>query len=254
VSELNEIQKMEDEQYALSVKWLGETVELSDDLVQLYRSLVEIAPSSKVAARDDIIAGLHFMLAGQYHLTIGCLAALRGHLTDAVRSTRIVLELAAFAARVKRHPHLAMVWLNAAKSDEAYAAYREKFATGKIFPDDHALLKEMGNRYDHASKLSHPSVYSMAGQTKSKMSETDGFELDFHYFELKDKDPSEPVRTFLWIVDTHFQVIRLYEEVLAEAIAHDRKAWDVKFNVADVRLAVHKNKWKDVVKPEAKTG
>jgi hypothetical protein len=254
VTELSEIQKMEDEQYALSVKWLGETADLPEDLVQLYRALVEMTTVSKVAARDDVIAGLHFMLAGQYHLTIGCLAALRGHLTDSVRSTRIVLEQAAFAARVKRHPHLAMIWLNAAQSDEAYAEYREKFATGKIFPDDHALLKELGARYDHASKLSHPSVYSMAGQTRSKMSEKDGFKLDFHYFELKDKDPSEPVRTFLWIVDTHFQVIRLYEEVLAEAIAHDRKAWDVRFNSADARLAVHKHKWKDVIQPPAKTG
>lgn len=179
-------------------------------------------------------------------MTVGALAALRGHLTDSFRHSRMAIEQAAFAARVKRHPHLAMVWLKAGESDAAYKEYREKFSAGKLFPDDHALLRELGERCDDSSKQSHPSVYALAGQSKATNSEA-GFSLDFNYFQLKAEDPSEPPRTFLWIVDTHFGILRLFEEVLADAIAHDKASWDVRRNGVDAKLAVHKERWKKVI-------
>ncbi len=49
---------------------------------------------------------------------------------------------------MKRHPHLAMVWLCAGDSDAAYDTYREKFGPGKLFPEDHEILGKLWERYD----------------------------------------------------------------------------------------------------------
>jgi hypothetical protein len=115
-------------------------------------------------------------------------------------------------------------------------------------------LRELGSRYGAASKLGHPSVYAMAGHTKAKMGDA-GFALEFKYFELKNNDLSEPARTFLWIIDTHFGILRLFEEVLAEAIAHDLTTWEVRRNGVDARLGVQKLRWKDIIlKPRVQTG
>lgn len=246
VTELESIRDAEEDNYRLAVKLLGDTVSLAQEVVDLYRLIRDIAVKSKIVARDEVVTPLHLLAACEYQFTIGCLAALRGHLTDSHRSSRMAIEQAAFAARIKRHPHLAMVWLNAGQSDQAYADYRKKFSGGKIFPDDHALLRELSDRYDHDSKLGHPSVYSMASQTK--VTKTDaGLNIQFHYFQLKNNDPAEPTSTFLWIVDTHFKIVRLFEEILAEAIVHDRAAWDVRCNAVEARLVIHKAKWKKVL-------
>ena len=70
----------------------------------------------------------------------------------------------------------------------------------------------------------HPSVYSVGGHIEV-MSEAPEFELEFSYFQLKDADPSEPIRTLLWIADTHFGVLRAFEEILGYVIAHDPARW-----------------------------
>ncbi len=247
VTEIEEIHDAEEDNYRLAIKILGDTVSLAQDLTELYQLLPKISVTSKVAGRDDVVAALHMLMACKYQLTVGCLAALRGHLTDSFRSSRMAIEQAGFAARIKRSPYLALVWLNASQSHQAYADYRKKFSgRKKIFPDNHPLLKELGDRYGFSSKLGHPSVYSMASQTKVTTTAA-GVNLQFNYFQLKNNDPTEPTQTFLWIVDTHFKILCLFEEILSDAIAHDRAAWEVHRNGVDVRLAVHKEKWKKIL-------
>jgi hypothetical protein len=248
--ELDDIREAEEANYRVSLKLLGDSVSLVQDLVDLYKLIAEIASKSKLAARDEFLTGLHFLLAARYHLTIGALAALRGHLTDSLRSCRMGIELAAFAFRIKRQPELALVWLNAVDSDDAYARYNRIFSGQKLFPDDHDLLKQMSPRFDSTSKLSHPSIYSMAEHTKIEKKET-VVDVRFHYFTVKREDPSEPTRTFLFTVDTHFGILRIFEEVLAEALEADRQRWDLNRNAVDGKLAVHKDRWKRVILGES---
>ena len=67
--------------------------------------------------------------------------------------------------------------------------------------------------------------------------------------------PSEPARTFFWVVDTHFGILKLFEEVFADAIARDRAAWAVQHDGVDARLGVHKLRWKDIIlRPKAPSG
>lgn len=246
MEELDKIRESEEANYQTSRRVLGESVTLVEDLLDLYRVLGEMIRGSRLGPRDEIVCAGQFLLGCRYQLTLGALAALRGHLHDSFMLSRKAIELCAFAARVKRHSHLAMIWLCAGDSDAAYDAYREKFAPGKLFPEDHEILGKLGERYDHCSKLTHPSVYSLAGhiETERRANEV---AFRFHYFQLKGSDPSEPAWTFFWIVDTHFGILRLFEEVFADAIAHDRPAWEIQRNGVDAKIGVHKERWKKVI-------
>ncbi len=95
VNELDEIREGEEANYQTSKKVLGETVSLADDLKDLYEVLVDIATKFPLAAQDQYVTALHFLVGSQYQLTIGSLAALRGHLTDALRDCRLAIELCA---------------------------------------------------------------------------------------------------------------------------------------------------------------
>jgi len=246
MSEIENIHDAEEDNYRIALKILGDTSSLHEELVELYQVLRGISVKSKIAARDEIVTGLHLLVACQYQLTIGCLAALRCHLTDSFRSSRMAIELAAFAARIKRHPHLALVWLNAGDNDQAYEDYRKKFSGGKLFPDDDELLKQLGDRYAFSSKLGHPSVYSMASHTKITKTDS-GLSIQFDYFQVKKNDPTEPTQTFLWTIQTHFMILRVFEDVLADALAYDRAVWELRRNQFEAKFLLHLAKWKKVL-------
>ena len=252
--ELDEIREKEEANYRVSVGLLGDSVSLVQDLVDLHKVLTKTASKSKTVVKDEHITGLHFLLAVRYHLTIGSVAALRAHTSDALRSGRMAIEAAAFAARVKSQPELAMAWLNAAQDDEAYVRYRRIFSGQKMFPEADAVLHELGQRFETTSKLSHPSIYALAEHVRIVKTET-GLNVEFHYFPVKKGDPSEPTRTFLWTIDTHFGALRVFVDVLAETLESERKAIDLRMNAVDAKLAVHKGRWKDVIlrKPDKPT-
>ncbi len=244
--DIEEIRESEEHNYRTSKKLLGDTVSLVDDLTDLYQVLSEIATKSPLAARDEYVMALHFLSACRYRLTIGSLAALRGHITDALRDCRLAIEACGFAAHIKRNPALARDWLDAGTSDAAYVAYRKKFGSGKkLFPSGLRQFQVLANRYDLTSKLGHPSIYKMAAHTKYKRTAT-ALEIHFHYFEVRPDDLSEPPRTFLFVIDTHFRLLRVFEDVLAKAIAHDRARWDLRITTIDAKLDGHKEKWRRV--------
>jgi hypothetical protein len=248
VAEIDEVRIAQESNYQTSLKLLGDTVSVAQDVVELYKLLLDLTRKSPARAKNEVAVAYHFVMACHYQIAIGCLNALRGHLNDGLKDTRQAIELGAFAARIKRHPEFASLWMDAAQGEDAYEAYRKKFSGAKIFPEDHALLKELGDRYDHAAKLSHPSIHSLAGRSKTTRTE-DGYNITFDYFQLKNNDPAEPTRTFLWIVDTHLKILLLFQETLAEGIAHDKMVWDLHLNGFEAKLAVHKKKWKDIIFP-----
>ena len=188
------------------------------------------------------------MLACRYQLVMGSLAVLRCHLTDSFYSVRKAIEYCAFAGRVKKHPHLAMVWLNAATDEKTYKDYREKFSPGKLFPQDDAILGQLSKRYDQCSKMAHPSIFSLSRHITVHSTEKI-FNIDFGYFDIKPKDPSEPFRTFLWIVDTHFGIVRVFERLFSEAIAQTKQQWVGQRNAVDQKVGVYKAQWRFRIMP-----
>jgi hypothetical protein len=181
--ELDEIREKEEANYRVSLGLLGDSVSLVEDLVDLHKVITDTASKSKAIVKDEHITGLHFLLAVRYHLSIGSLAALRAHISDALRSGRMAIEAAAFAARVKSQRDLAMAWLDAGQNDEEYERYRRIFSGQKMFPEADTVLHELGKRFDTTSKLSHPSIYALAEHVRIVKTET-GLEVAFHYFPV----------------------------------------------------------------------
>jgi hypothetical protein len=111
MEDLDRILESKEANYQTSKRVLGDSVALVEDLLGLYHVLGEMIQGSGLGPRDEIVCAGQFLLGCRYQLTLGALAALRGHLHDSFMFSRKAIELCAFAARVKRHPHLAMVWL-----------------------------------------------------------------------------------------------------------------------------------------------
>ncbi len=249
--ELDEIREAEEANYQTSLKVLGDSVSLVQDLLDLHKVIATTAPKTKLILKAGYYVTLHFILAARYHLTIGSLAALRAHITDALRSGRMAIEVAAFAARVTTYPDLAMAWIEAGDSDETYDRYTRIFSSGRIFPEEHAVLRELGRRFDTTSKLSHPSIYALAEHVRIVRTDS-GVEVKFHYFPVDKDERGEPARTFFWTIDTHFGVLRIFVEMLAKALESEHKAIDVRMNGIEAKLTLHKNRWREAIlrKPE----
>jgi hypothetical protein len=244
--ELNEIREKEEANYQTSLRVLGDSVSLVQDLLDVHALITTTAARSKLILKPEHYVTLHFSLAARYHLTIGSLAVLRAHPTDAVRNGRMAIECAAFAARVKTNPDMAPVWIDAGLSDEAYERYLKVFSSGKIFPDEHPVLRELGKRFDTTSKVSHPSLYALAQHVR--IAKTDaGAEVMFHYFPVDKPSWTEPARTFFWTVDTHFGAVRVFVDVLAKPLERERAVIDVRVNAIDAKLTLHKNRWREAI-------
>lgn len=248
MGKIDEIRESGEHNYQTAKNLLGDTFTLADDVLDLYRVLAEIATKSPLAVRDEYVTALQFLVGSQYQLTMSVLAALRGHVIDALRDTRMAIELCAFAAHVKRNPKLVLVWLEAGAAGAAYEAYRRQFTASKLFPRGLREWQELYKRYDHAAKLSHPSVYKMAGHTRFARTPA-ALNIEFHFFQLRRDDASEPTRTFLWIIDTRLKVLRAFENVLAQILAHDRARWQLRITTMDAKLDGHKEKWSKVCAP-----
>lgn len=248
MNELDEIHDLEERNYLTSKEVLGDSLLLVEDVHGLYRLLTELIFNSGIEPKDEVIAVDYFMLACQYYLTIGMLALLRGHINDSFVLSRKAIELCAFAARVKKNPNLATIWVQAGrqKGSEVYKRYRKEFSSKNIFPKDNQKLCELYNRYDICSKLSHPSLYSFIRQIDSKTTDRE-IRIEFKCFQLSGEDMSEPARTFLWIISTHFLLLRVFEEILGEAINHDRKRWELRINAVEVKINLQRKKWRELI-------
>jgi hypothetical protein len=243
MDELDQVYELEAVNYAEARRVLGDGVGLVQDLIGLYTALTDYLKVSKIGPRDEIVVSSEFLMACRYQLVMGSLSVLRLHLTDSFYYVRKAIEFCAFAGRVKKHPHLAMVWLKAGESAKAYKDYREKFSPGKLFPQDDAVLGQLSQRYDHCCKMTHPSLFSVGFHTRIERTEKI-FSMDFNYFDVKPGDPSEPFRAFLWIIDTHFGIVRIFEKVFADALEPVKQNWEEQRNTVDQRIGVFKAKWK----------
>lgn len=239
MTELGDVYEAADANYRESLRFLGDSLRLVQDILDVYQRTADVVASSPRAHEDEHVMGMNFMMAARYYGVMALLACLRGHITDSFASTRMAIEAAAFAFRVKRHPNLARVWLDAGEDDAAYDEYRKRFR--RLFPEDHARLRELGARYDLCAKQTHPSVYAFAGRSKVDAAEPH-YTLKFEYFQMA-SDGSEPARTFLFTLNTHILILGVFGEALGRALSHDPTTFDLRFNAVEAALAQHTARW-----------
>ena len=91
----------------------------------------------------------------------------------------------------------------------------------------------------------HSNIFSFSRHIKAETNATE-FNLRFDYFQLSGADRGESIRTLLYTLDTHFGIIRVFENVLDVGVAHDPSKWAVQRNLVDSKLAVPKAKWRPI--------
>ena len=135
--------------------------------------------------------------------------------------------------------------MSAGDSRVAYEKYRDAATPGKLFPRKHPLMGPLFQRYDTTSKLLHPSLHSLAHQVT--VTTTPGIGVRVDYFQLRDDDPTEPLQTFLWTMDTHFGILRAFERVLRRLVDNDPPKWTIRRDAADAKLGMYKGKLRSVL-------
>lgn len=243
------IRETEANNYARSREVLGEGGSLVQDLVKLGEFLEQLIRESDMEVGEDTLFGVHFVHMCRYQLIIANLALLRGHIADSVMATRRAIEHCAFAAAIKREPALLSIWISSGKDDASYRQYRNSFGSKTIFPKGNAPMAALYERYDFFSRFVHSSLTSIALRTSVKNNVP-----EFSYFELKNDDATEPARTFLMTVDIHLMILEVFEEIFADAIAHDRTKWEVAKNAFVLKQSAERDKWMPILLPGTSSG
>ena len=249
MGELDSVRKGEESNYDVACSRIGDSISLIEELINLYELLASMVETSGIPPTDEVVAPGQFLLMNRYNLTLAALAATRGHINDSFYFCRKAIEACAFAARIKRNPKLAMDWVRAVEDASSYEKFREKFSAGKLFPQGHPLLAVLKERYSLCCKMTHPSIISF-GRHLDVQKEQSQFRVKFDYFQLNDNDPSEPIRTVLFIADTHLGILRVFEDILALVVNHDRKKWEIYVNAVDAKIGTHKNAWRATIQNE----
>ena len=246
MNEISEVTETESRNYEISCIKYRESVQLIQNLVNLYQNFGDLIQESKLPASDEVLSLSQYLLACRYQLVVGTLSILRGHINDSFIFTRKAIEHCAFAARVVRHPHLASIWVKAGDDDESYKKYKDKFSPGKIFPYDHKVLGELFNRYSLCSKFSHPSIYSFTRHLGTNI-HRESVQFTMEYFQLRNDDHSEPIRSLLWTIDTHFGILNVFLEQLSKFNNFTKDKAANNLRTFQQEMDVEKNKYKSVM-------
>ena len=235
------IKEWEERNYKVSEGVLSEKISIFQDIIKQYKLLKTLIQDSKIPSDQAIEINILLFLSCCYQFTIACLALLRGHFTDALQVTRRAIESCAIAHRIKKQPHLAKVWLDAYKSEQDYKQYKSEFKPSSLFPSTHPILKKLYNKYDVYSKKTHSSIVSMIDRIKKRKKGPGISQIIFYYYECDPNNHNKINEPFFDIIDSHIEILKVFEEVFKEAIDHDRIKWEIRLNSLEGRIAAHKN-------------
>jgi hypothetical protein len=212
--------------------------------IEVYEAWRGIVNASSVSQRDDIVFGVIFFMRNQYLLEKGLTEILRLHFVDALGLARQVIEGAAFADRVHRHPHLAMIWLRAVKDDGRYAVYRKKFAAGKLFPEDDPLMRTLGSWFDWASKHIHGSTFSFGPRFTTNSVSDGNAQFLFNYVDVRDRasGPADLMRMYLAYLTMHLATFDVFARVFADASRSRQAEWNEVYQRYDAALLEQKRR------------
>src|SRR5690242_4534844 len=110
VPTLDTLIEAEAQNFHVTTRTLGTTVELVSDFQELYQSLADFIKISGRRITPEYaqiaVCVLHLLMKCRSDLLIGSLNILRGYQGNSLRFLRAAIEACAFAARIRKHPHL----------------------------------------------------------------------------------------------------------------------------------------------------
>jgi hypothetical protein len=246
--EVDAVQRMDGENYQEARASLGEDIQSVGVLMLGFDFFNDGLRGLKEAIDERIIVtGVHFILWCRYHCTMAITTLLQGHRNDAFAHLRRGVEGAAFAARVRKHPELAETWLTAGHSDETFKKYKEKFATSKIFPEKDLALSQLRDVYESTNPFSHPSLKALAGHGQVKAIEDGGIEVTFNYHQFEPGDPSDFMRSFLYLIRANRWILDVFADVFPEVVSCNKEVWQLRVNGFDATFDVLREKWRSTI-------
>jgi hypothetical protein len=60
----------------------------------------------------------------------------------------------------------------------------------------------------------------------------------------RDRDPTEPFRTFFWVVWTHLTIAKVFARLMAKAVEFEPSRWEIRYNGVHARLLAHSEEWR----------
>lgn len=224
-------------------------VTLCDDTAQ---RLVELAFGTRIKAAgsheaDLLEAEWHLFTATRTELYIAAAVAIRGHLTTSEQVTRRLIELTATAWRIHREPAVLPLWY-VEKGEPGWAKRREAFRTKELFPKTDTTIAPLYERYELLNALVHSSTTSLARRHSARTSDDEVVHKAV-MFELSNDDPSEPVRTILYLAQTAGMALDVFATMWATRLAMRAAEWNTARASLTAGFERERDRWASTLPP-----
>ncbi len=209
---------------------LGMGCLLCDDVVSLYTAMFD-SIGGRTPQTEGVGVAAILVLVCQHQLAVACLSSMQGRMSDSAMQTRRAIEGCAIARICLEDDSAAKSWLESPLHDRKDV--RTRFSAKKLFPEGCAGLAELGTRFDTCSAITHASLHSISTAFLAMDPDNEG--LGFRHFEVV--HPSEIITRYLWVIDTHIQILRVFERMFT---AHLDDRWRKECDDVAERVDRHK--------------
>jgi hypothetical protein len=217
--------------YTIAKRNLGSKYLLCEDVVQLYRAIGPSASLVDCPKTEGFAVAVCLCISCQHHLVTSCLSCMQGRITDSYIQSRRALEACAIAKICAADQEAALLWLSTTMKQRA--PLRKRFSKANMFPVGDELLAHLGELFDFCSAVTHASLHSIcAGFVRNKSQDK---RIELAHCEIL--HPADLLTTFLWTVDTHMRILRVFETILRPYI---EQTWRTEFDHAAERIERHK--------------
>lgn len=227
-SALEEVRIEQEATYQRSVRVLGRSTRVLDEILSAYdllRQLIQKGlPNQSSEMLDESLAFRIGMLWSSRSMFVSALlTALRGHTTETANLTRRAIELAAFVGRIVVHPDLAKLWMNPDVDEASLREYRRLFSGGRIFPQGKVWLRTLQQGWNTLSRLSHASAYSIREHVH--MGWRDGDWIVAFENSIPEIRPREPTLTVVRLAVIHFSILKVFAEAFPGIVEPSDRGW-----------------------------
>lgn len=252
---LNEILDHEKHNQGVSLELLGPSVVIVDRIAQLYIYLSHQMPNNKGnVISEKYLLPSWFMLNAKNQLLISSSLLVKGYFESAYKETRVAIEMAAIAYRIKTDKRCHEIWLQYMKDKDSYEKFRDIFHESKIFcrnvkdckrTDQIKKLHKLDERFKFCSRFAHVNPQSMAARMLFE-DDSEFFKFTATVTSVNNEDQLQLILHWLWTMGTHMHVVDFFASMLSEFIK-DQVEWNSKLSVVTEILNCHKNKWEDQI-------
>jgi hypothetical protein len=233
---------------------LGDTYDLITDVEKLFDALPSLCKfPSDSRTNDATYAALltrELMRVCRRQLTLGTLTLLRRHRVDSNFHLRKAIELCAYAAKMGKHPHMARLWIEARKDEQAFDKFKDKFK--KLFPQYDPELTKLGHHYDECSKAMHSSIYGVAGYFAAHVATGNQPGAGIDIFDTT-KDATVIV-FFFHETDAYLTMLRVFGRLLAVYAGEQMASWTAELAGIEETFRVKRDEWIPFIKKTTPTG